>query len=552
MVLPSHAARLGPEYFSVRTNAPLDTTVEQIAATAPTDFLPFDEGKTYQLSSSTALWLHFRVQNNASRPENWSVVLSKPFIDRVDFYFQDAQGAWRTQAAGSGVPHPQWPVWGLTPQFQLPDASLPSTSSTATASVLGYQNYYLRIQKWIPLRFAATVQRTDLIAKETQHTFFTVGLMLGLMGFMVVFSSVLYFLYRNTAYAWYAAYVAAALLAGASFSGIGAYVLWPAAASWTVISTMVFVLLGMAAQLGFTKAMFISADSPRYMSAVSTQALGLLLTACALFLAIDIARVRVALFSFGVVGGFAVIGVLVVRALRNERQVAGLYLLSFAPMLVVVMLTQIEQLGIAALPWLPYNAPIYGLFFELPLLLVALHLHAKKGHTQKVQNSTLARTDPLTGFVAPSLYLQTLASMWEAARTKGVDLTVVYVKVLETSADALAIGKQSTDKAITRTVRTLRTVARDNDTVAQVDDQIFVILMPGVSRSEHLAGKLARLVALGMMVDADDPSSTPVKFKIVASSLRSFSSGSQALDAAAKQLLARTDGAQTRVIQFID
>ena len=547
MDLLAGTARMGAEHFSVRANAPLDLTIQQVAATLSNDFKPFDEGTTYKLSSDTALWLHFRVLKNAPKPENWSVVLSKPFIDRAEFYSKDAQGVWRMQLAGSRVPHQQWPIQALTPQFQLPDVS----QAPGRASAAGYTDYFLRVQKWIPLRFAASVQRTDRVGEETQRAFFAIGLMLGLFSFMVVFSSVLCVVYRNTAYAWYAAYAGAALMAGASFSGMGAYIFWPAAANWTVVSTMVFVLLGMAAQLGFTRRMFIAPNSSRLWFTVSTAALGLLLVACALFLAVDTAQVRIALFNFGVVGGFAVISVLVARALRHERQVAGLYLLSFVPMLLVVMLTQIEQQGMAALPWLPYHAPLFGLLFELPVLLLALHLHAKKGHAQTVQSKTLARTDPLTGFIGSALYLQTLTSMWELARVKGVDLTVVYVKVMGLPAGSVAKAEQGTDRATLRTVRTLRTVARENDSIARVDHQIFAILMPGVSRSERLVGKLSRLVALGLMVDPDDPSSSPVKFKIIAASLRSFSSDSHALDVAVKVALSHEEDAPYRVIQFI-
>ncbi len=551
MVLAAGESGLGAVHFAVLTDASLDLTVQQIAAAPSVGFVPFDEAKTYALAQGTALWLHFRVQNDKLGSGDWSVVLSKPFIDRAEFFFQDAQGVWRMQAAGSAVAHQLWPSRGLTPQFRLPE------TTDAVALTPGHRDYYLRVQKWIPLRFAVHVQRTDQIGEATHRTFLTVGLMLGLLGFMVVFSCVLSVVYRNTAYAWYAAYAAAALMAGASFSGMGAYVFWPAAVTWPVISTMVFVLLGMAAQMGFTRAMFIAPNTPKFWSYLSTTTLVLLLAACAVFLAVDKAAVRVAVFGFGVVGGFAVIGVLVARALRHERkerherQVASLYLLSFAPMLVVVVLTQIEQLGIAALPWLPYNAPIYGLFFELPLLLVALHLHAKKRHTQAVQSSTLAQTDPLTGFVAPALYTATLQRMWDAAQAKGVDLTVVYVKLVDSAPGARAVYSQSAGRATLRTVRTMRTVAREDDTIARVDDEVFAILMPGVSRSERLASKLARLVALGVMVDADDPLSTPVKFKIVAGSLRSFSGSSVALDAAMKSVLARDEGADYRVIRFI-
>jgi hypothetical protein len=46
--------------------------------------------------------------------------------------------------------------------------------------------------------------------------------------------------------------------------------------------------------------------------------------------------------------------------------------------------------------------------------------------------------------------------------------------------------------------------------------------MPGVSRSDALTAKLSRLVALGIMEDTDDRRAIPIQFKVLASSLRSF------------------------------
>ena len=260
---------------------------------------------------------------------------------------------------------------------------------------------------------------------------------------------------------------------------------------------------------------------------------------------------RLALFGLAVPAGFAIIAAVAIRALRHDRPVATLYLLSFAPMLAVVVLTQVEQLGIAALPWLPYNAPIYGLVLELPLLLVALHLHAKKTHTQAVRSITLAHTDPLTGFVASAQYRHALTGLWDAALDAGADLTVVYVKVVSGYADTSLAATSDARQDVLRCVRMLRTVARDDDTIARVDERVFAMLMPGVSRSERLASKLSRLVALGVMVDADDPRSRPIKFKIVASTRRTFLSDSASLDEALRSVLGKTDVTSSRVISYV-
>ena len=542
--------KFGAGYFAVRANTPLNVTIQQIAAAGPAGFAPFDPRQTYELNRGNALWLHFRVQQGKLPAADWAVVLSKPFIDQAEFYFQDAQGLWRMQAAGTGVAHQQWPIRGLTPQFPL------SQALDLAAARPAPQDFYIRVQKWIPLRFAADVQLTDAASQQTQNSFLVTGLMLGLLGFMFVFSSVLSVLYRNTAYAWYAAYVLSALMAAASFSGIASYALWPSAVGWPAITTMVFVLLGLAAQLAFTRQIFIAPGTPKVWATLMTAAMAAMLLASAVFVAVDAPRLRLLIFALAIPLGFGMIGVIAVRALRHDRPVAVLYLLSFVPMLFVIVLTQIEQLGIAALPWLPYNLPIYGLIFELPLLLVALHLHAKKTHTQAVRSITLAHTDPLTGFVAPAQYRAALTALWAAAQQAGADLAVIYVKALNAdnlNADSTLTPNNDPRRDVLRVVRMLRTVARDDDTIARVDDRLFAMLMPGVSRSERLTSKLSRLVALGVMVDSDDSRSRPIKFQIVAGTLRSFAGESAALDAALRSVLAKSErgGEPERVISFI-
>jgi two-component system, sensor histidine kinase LadS len=549
IVLAGNTAQLGAEYFAVRANTPADVSIAQIAAAQSAGFVAFDPRQTYELNKSNALWLHFRVQQGRPIPADWSLVLSKPFIDKAEFYFQDVHGVWRMQAAGTEVAHRQWPVKGLTPQFYLGEAlALAPAPGTATD---GPQDYYIRVQKWIPLRFAVEVKRTEKVTEQTQNTFLAVGLLLGLLGFMFIFSCVLSVLYRNRAYAFYAAYVAAALMAAASFSGIASYAFWPAAVGWPAISTMVFVLLGLAAQLAFTRSIFIAPGTPRVWAALMTTAIAAMLLASAVFVAVDQPRLRLLMFALAIPLGFGCIAVIAVRALRHDRPVAALYLLSFAPMLAVVLLTQIEQLGLAALPWLPYNIPIYGLILELPLLLIALHLHAKNTHTQAVRSITLAHTDPLTGFVAPALYPGALSSLWAAAQHAGADLAVVYVKVIGGYTDAALTPAADKRRDVLKCVRMLRTVARDDDTIARVTDAVFAMLMPGVSRSERLTSKLSRLVALGVMVDSDDTRSHPIKFKIAASTLQSFSGESAALDEALRGVLAKADSRQARVISFV-
>jgi two-component system, sensor histidine kinase LadS len=214
--------------------------------------------------------------------------------------------------------------------------------------------------------------------------------------------------------------------------------------------------------------------------------------------------------------------IIVLHAFRQRNPVAWLWLLAYVPLMLVVLLTVLQNMGLAAIPWLPTKAPLYALSVEMLVLLAALHLHAKTSHSREVRSTLLASTDPLTGFAPAHQYQDALAKMWLKCLQAKSDLSVAYVMASQDNHERTIGGNIDKKRLTLRTVRMLRTVAREDDTIARVSENVFAILMPGVSRSEALTAKLSRLVALGMMQDKDDRRAIPIQFRVLASSLRSF------------------------------
>ncbi len=100
-------------------------------------------------------------------------------------------------------------------------------------------------------------------------------------------------------------------------------------------------------------------------------------------------------------------------------------------------------------------------------------------------------------------------------------------------------------------MRIIRTVTREADTVARVHANLFAVLMPGVSPGENLAGKLSRLIALGVMTDRDDPLSEPVNLRIAASSRSRFSGTARQLDVLLRQKLPVEGDLDARSIMYV-
>jgi two-component system, sensor histidine kinase LadS len=520
-------------------NVPASTTVAQVAAGTAGKFAPFNPDATHEVSWQQPLWLHFRVRaDSATLPTAWTLALDKPFIDRVELYARNAQGGWQMQAAGDWIAHTQWPQRSLNPQFHLPALSV------------GEHDFYVRVFNLVPLHFSLQVLPTHVAHLQMQKTFTVAALMLGFMGLMWLLSSALALVYRNTAYAWYALYVAINVVAFTSYLGIGSYALWPTATWWPEESTTLCVMAAMLVQLLFCRAMFLSRPtSPRLHKAVSV---GVLLGCLAIgvYIAVSVPTLQIVLFVLVVLSSVALMVASVLRALRQQRVVAWLWLVAYTPLLLLLAFTVVDTFGWYAIPWLPYHAPLYALLFEMPLLLIALHLHAKTQHTYQVRKATLANIDPATGYVAPHLFTATLEALWQQAQDQWQDMVVVYVLAQHHTPQVTA-GHPAHPDDTQRTVRALRTVTREQDTIAHIKPQLFAIFMPSMALNDGLAQRLARLVAVGRMADVNAPEAPALRFRVVASSKAGFAGTWQQLDASLRKKLYDAHGWSRKSIRYL-
>ena len=531
-----------PESLSMLQDAAAALTVDQVAALPAQSFARFDAKKTYPLNATNALWLHFRVNGPApTATSGWMFDLPKPFVDRVEFYYRNAAGGWDKQQAGDTFAQSRWTVRGLHPRFNLPTLNV------------GQNDFYVKISQRIPLRFNVTLKPNEVGNFQHQNAVLTQGVLLGLMVFVSVFAAVLSLVYRNTTYGWYAAYVLLLSLGIASYTGVASYWLWPTSSSLVGVSHVLFLLLALAAQLQFCRALFLnSASAFSIRVVVFSVSIMMVITAVGLALAMSYQvepQVPVILFSVGT--GLLLIIAIVVKAAFERIGIARLWLVAYAPVTVALAFTLIEELGVAPLPWLPDNAIELAAAFEVLTLLIALHLHIKSNHAFDVRRATLGELDPLTGFLAPLYFPDTLAQLWSDARHTRQDIVVAYIRADVNQRDVPTGSILSTDEVVRRCVRMLRIVTRPDDTVARISGNLFAILMPRMSTGPHLEARLSRLVALGVMPDNDPQIVLPVNFRIAVTTFRSYPGTSAMLHEALIKKLDSSTSNSSKKIEFV-
>ena len=521
-------SELGSPALTIRENLPRELSVERIASEPALFTQIFDPSIAYALGKQSATWLHFRVlADDKPSPTGWTLELTKPYIDYVEFYQKDTQGAWQMQATGDLVAHARWPLQSLNPQFALP------------VMAAGVHDFYLKIRGEIPLHFSVYLQRSDAANARTQNRFFLGGLLLGVCALMLAFCGMLAVSAGRRIYGWYALFVGLSCLATANNMGLVNYALWPHATVWPDYSIYFLVMVAIMAQLQFARSFFLARAERSWWHAALSGAVVVNMAAMGLYFYTDNAALRLVLYSFVNCVCVALALVLVLRALRLGDRTAWLWLMAYAPLIICVGLASVDSFGFA-INGLPYDAPVYALLFEASVLLVALHLHAKSQQAHQVRRGVLDGLDPHTGFVASRNYTATARATWDKALLNDHDLAVAYV---EAASDA-ALPRQPI-------VRLLRTVARDGDTVAHIDKNLYAILMPGQLVGTDLTNRLSRLVALGHMAVRDLAASSPVRFRIVASCNAAFGGPWPQLDARLRAKLHDPKGWLRKSIRYV-
>lgn len=515
-------------------------TVAQVAASPQTDFSAFDSAKTYATEPDKPVWLRLRVDTANIQPANlWTLDFDKPFIDKVVLYAVQSDGTWKQQSAGNSLAHSVWPRQSLNPQFNLPELAA------------GQHDFYVALYNSVPLHVAVTLRTAEEAGVHTQNTFLIAGLIAGLLVFMCIASGVLGFNYRDSACLWYASYAAAVLMLSLSYWGVANYALWTHTVWLRSSCNLIFILAAVALQLQFCRAMFLASSAPTWMRyAVHAMALFCVLSIVPVVVHFNLITQTV-FFIAPVLMSIVAMASIVGGNVRRHRVTAWLWMVAYTPLLLLMAVAITEHMGYSSMPRLPFDAPLYALLFEMSVLLIALNVHIKVQHAKVVNTKSLARTDPGTGFVAAHDFAITLDQLWDTAKVSGQDLAVAYVHITHQLRHMAQQDTPNAERSLARAVRLLRSVVREQDVVAHVNKHLFAMLMPDMPLNDNLSARLKRLVALGNMTDKDAAQDAPIRFRIVATTQRSFAGTVQELDDALQHKLNEADGWEKKTIRYV-
>ncbi len=498
-------------------------TAQTVLALPSTVWKPFSPTNTYPLGDGAALWVQMQLSVNtpnakadasadAAPATGWRIELPKPFIDTLELHpinTNNTDGKLRVQTAGDTIANQAWPAPGLYPQVILP--SMPA----------GQHTVLLRITNNVPANFKLALISADQAQAQKLDLLIKIGFAIAVLLCMVLVSGCLAVIYRESAYALYSVYALMTALFGLAYSGAGAYLLWPTATQWSAASIHTSALLSVVAQLLFC---FVSFDAvkihPVWRPIIWTTTLLSLAAAVAIPLVELNINIFLVAFLLPLVLNIVLMSCIVLSRLRQGDLTAKLWTLAYIPLLTLILLTALDHLGFVSQSVVGYHWLVYAIALEVPILLVALMLRAKSRHAKTVQTQLHQQLDPLTGCIVPRAYNDAAMPMWDKAAQLNQDLAVVYVQVMQPNLPYL--GTASHAIGIERIVRVLRTVFRQEDTFAQVRDDVYAVLMPGKALGESLQNRLIRLVAQLHMLSHQLKTEYPLRTRVSACTNRSM------------------------------
>lgn len=518
------AAQIKADVAATTTQAPVVTmvralalvtttrqTIESVQATPLADWQTFNPSTTYPLNADAALWVQMQlsVSPSTTTAKDWRIQLPKPFIDRFELHPIGSDSGLPVQTAGDNIPNQAWPVPGLYPQVLLP--SMASGQHTALLRIVN--NVPANFQLQLLSQSQAQAEKTDVLVNISAVTV--------LLMCMMVVSACLGLVFRDSAYAWYSVYALLTSLFVVGYTGLASYLLWPAASNWPPSAVHITAALSVLVQMVFCYRCFDAFKlRPGLQLAVRAAVFITLIATACLYIAIGSISLFLVLFLGPMIANAVLIVWIVLPRLRQGDTTAKLWLVAYLPLMILVALTAFDNLGFFAHSVVGYHWVIYSLAFEMPLLLLALLLRAKSRHAQAVIQHTRGQLDPLTGFVLPRAYQAVAEPMWQQSAAAGEHLAVVYIQITQPGVPYLA-GSSHAPRSES-IVRVLRTVFRQEDSYAQINSDLYAILVPGKMQTELLQNRLTRLVAQLRVLSQELKTDYPLRARIAACTNRSL------------------------------
>lgn len=454
-----------------------------------------------QLDHGAALWLRFDVLQHAGA--HGELELARSGTDLVTLYHRDAGGLWRVQQAGDRLAVRDWAHPDRYPVFAL--------DARADTPV----RYWVRVEHArVPFSGLFQLHSHHGLLEQRIQQQFALGAYFGMALLLTAVALVNMVVFRDAAFAAYAAYISLLVLGMAASLGVGGQFLWPGWASWNQVAEFVLLPLMGVAGLLFVR----QVAQPRRIGRVLDRACLVLVPLWLAAVAWD--QVLPSTASLRTVTALSAAAMVVVMAMLWQAWRSGegwlrWFTLGTLPVLLAALLPLMRNFNLISSGFLSQYGMVIAAAIEAPLLIYALLQRSQLQHEAQARARALERTEPLTGLMPSDHFLLHLHHSLVRAQRYGHQSAVLLVHLDNHAEIARRHGREIADRALVIAASQLREVARDVDTAARVDDDSFALLMEGPVRAQHALNTATSVVANGLRPSARLPPATTLRLRVV-------------------------------------
>lgn len=184
--------------------------------------------------TSSAYWASIDISNDYASDQVWLAKLDYATIDRIDFYFRDANGDWVEKSAGDTLAFSNRDVAHHSISFKFPVlASQPQT-------------LYFRVQSKGSVQLPLYLSSLEDFQLTSKNEYLWIGAYYGLMLLIALYSAFIWLASKDKSYLYFVFFILSGGLFSFSLQGLSFQFLWPDIPYWanrSVLSTIGLVAM---------------------------------------------------------------------------------------------------------------------------------------------------------------------------------------------------------------------------------------------------------------------------------------------------------------------
>ena len=448
---------------------------------------PFTTSPTVASSGWPAnFWMRFTLRSANAKPERWLFLL--PNVERVDFYVPDANGAYRTEMAGTDTAFAD-----RAQQYAIPAIELaPSTPRDAPI--------YAHVVYHPEQAFAPALRTVDDYFSRIKLARLVQGLFLGAMLAVVLFNLYAFFGLRDYPAIFFVLYAAAMALNELVSTDIGAEYLWPHFHTDRRLGMLITASLGFTSFLVFARSFLQTRATVRTLDRLVVANLVVQLTMSVIQFAFPVGRTLVLPILACTFFGVVILSCAGIVRWRQGFRPARFFVVAFIPSTVGVLANLAYDAFLPRGNWFWAN---YGVEFGVILQAVVIsfsvidRIHTLDRERRRAQH--IAATDALTGIANRLAFYDALqGSISHAA--PGDTFGILFVDLDGFKPVNDRYGHRVGDELLRIIAQRLEASVRSDDLVARVGGDEFAVLL----RRAPTVGLLRR-IAEGARASLTEP-----------------------------------------------